>query len=823
MKNSFDILNEFLSENNINISLHNYISIINNEPKNNIESELINNIIVDAYKGFSECVKEIANIINLKTGIILGRKEKRIIKKMLDYLDFSDKEIILNQLNKPVDIEKLIIDKRNLNIHIVTDSVNTYIDNLKKEIHNKNKKKVKDYLNFLYSRLIAHNERKIISLSELFNDNLKELSKLHTIEQIKDFQETLKKYDKDYLYPKAVKKYNELYIEKFIDDKPTKYDLIAFQINQELYNKFNDYNKFIEHIFKVISKSYTELINHRTLAIKINNIIINDKNIKWDLFSIISIYAENFIKHKHSFYKPEIICFDYLQHKYNIENDKTIKALLAQYYSKKINFPKLKEIINLNLNKSEIDFFEYYYKGFQFQDNFILKRDLTFQNSKEIDFIKNNNELLMIFSKNEVNEKKIPCPVCSSLKISGNSYSEIGIKSWECRNELCPGRSKSNRGKRYSLKTIKMQNSVNDNEKENLIEKKLISKWRKDIIDSKNYDSLLEMLVKFFSYNKGNVALINFDKNDFINKCFSRNINLIKSLDFETDNYSKLNKNFFSIFIYEKEIKIEKNKEIKIEKNEKYIIYNANCINVLNTMPENSIDHMVTSPPYYNAREYSQWKNFYNYLNDMYQVNKLAYKALKPGGVFFYNVGDIFDNPNTIIKSKMGDTRISLGAYIIQTFKKAGFELLDNIIWDKGEAQSNRHKNDGNFTPYYQRPANVYEHMFIFKKPGKLITSDNPLIKSNIVKFSPVIKINNKGVNKFGHTAPYPIELPNLSILTFTNKNDKVFDPFLGSGTTIISAILNNRYGIGAELDNNYFDLAKKMIKDKSNIYVLNF
>ncbi len=127
-----------------------------------------------------------------------------------------------------------------------------------------------------------------------------------------------------------------------------------------------------------------------------------------------------------------------MQHKYNLENDKNIKVFLGQYFSKKIDFSKLKGKLNLNINKKEIDFFEYYYKGFQFQDNFILKRDRTFQNSKEIDFIKNNNELLMIFSKNEVNERKIPCPVCSSLKISGNSYSEIGVKSWECKNEIMP-------------------------------------------------------------------------------------------------------------------------------------------------------------------------------------------------------------------------------------------------------------------------------------------------------------------------------------------------------------------------------------------------
>ena len=237
----------------------------------------------------------------------------------------------------------------------------------------------------------------------------------------------------------------------------------------------------------------------------------------------------------------------------------------------------------------------------------------------------------------------------------------------------------------------------------------------------------------------------------------------------------------------------------------------------LRTFPVNSIGHMVTSPPYYNAREYSQWKNLYNYLNDMYKICLASFDALKPGGVFFYNIGDIFDNPNTIVKSKMGEKRLALGAYLILLFKSAGFELLDNIIWDKGETQSNRHKNDGNFTPYYQRPANCYEHMFIFKKPGKLSVCTEPLLKENIQKFSPVIKINSKGENLFGHTAPYPPELPLISIKTFTNKSEIVFDPFLGSGTSVYTAVINGRKGLGTEMDKVYYELATSNILKKIN------
>ena len=107
--------------------------------------------------------------------------------------------------------------------------------------------------------------------------------------------------------------------------------------------------------------------------------------------------------------------------------------------------------------------------------------------------------------------------------------------------------------------------------------------------------------------------------------------------------------------------------------------------------------------------------------------------------------------------------------------------------------------------------------MFIFKKPGSLNISPEPILKENIQKFSPVIKINSKGENLFGHTAPYPPELPLISIKTFTNEGEIVFDPFLGSGTTVYTAVLNGRRGLGTEMDTAYYKLAKSNIEKKNN------
>ena len=236
------------------------------------------------------------------------------------------------------------------------------------------------------------------------------------------------------------------------------------------------------------------------------------------------------------------------------------------------------------------------------------------------------------------------------------------------------------------------------------------------------------------------------------------------------------------------------------------------------------VDNMVTSPPYYNAREYTQWSNLYNYVHDMYHVALGSSQALKKGGVFLFNIGDIFDNENTTVTSKMGQKRIPLGAYIIFAFKQAGFELLDNVIWYKGEPQSNRHKNDGNNVPYYQRPANSYEHMFVFKKLGaklKLNSSKKQQITNNLQKFIPVYKIvKSKGekINNYGHTAPFPEDIPRISMLNFTKKGDVVLDPFLGSGTTIFTSAKHDRIGAGIELNENYIKLSKKKIKEKSSI-----
>ncbi len=328
------------------------------------------------------------------------------------------------------------------------------------------------------------------------------------------------------------------------------------------------------------------------------------------------------------------------------------------------------------------------------------------------------------------------------------------------------------------------------------------------------------------------------------------------------------------------------------EKDSNLKIIWGDCLNTLKKMNSESVQLMVTSPPYYNAREYSQWKDINDYLEDMREIIKETFRVLDNHRVWVFNVGDIFDNPKTKTRSVWGKQRIPLGAYFINIFEEEGFTFVDDFIWDKGEPQSERNKNKSNPYPMYQYPLNCYEHILIFHKhrldltrfpcprcgtlkvngntqsePGlqsweckndkcfersesnrgkrfslktnmtqsndkrNLGTIDENIIKKwrrDITKFSPVIKINSKGDNRIGHTAPFPEDIPEMAIKMFSYKGEVVLDPFAGSFTTPKVAAELDRVGVGIEMGKKLFkpaiikrlkaiepDMFKKKVKYK--------
>lgn len=249
-------------------------------------------------------------------------------------------------------------------------------------------------------------------------------------------------------------------------------------------------------------------------------------------------------------------------------------------------------------------------------------------------------------------------------------------------------------------------------------------------------------------------------------------------------------------------------------------IYNMDCLEGLKLIDDESIDLTVTSPPYDDLRTYNGYKW------DFENVAKELYRVTKNGGVVVWVVGDATKNGS--------ESGTSFRQALF--FKEIGFNLHDTMIWYKGSCPF------PDKTRYYQS----FEYMFVFTK-GKLKTF-NPITDRKNKWFGTKVhgtlrqpdgslkapsglkvgrEIREYGVrfnvweqtpernNKTGHPAPFPEQLANDHIVTWSNEGDVVLDCFMGSGTTAKMAILNNRKYIGFELSQEYCEIAKQRIESE--------
>jgi DNA modification methylase len=450
------------------------------------------------------------------------------------------------------------------------------------------------------------------------------------------------------------------------------------------------------------------------------------------------------------------------------------------------------KILDLDLKAAKFDLMT---EGFSYRDLFVMH-----DNEGVI------KKLILIMQKNERDETLVPCPTCRSSDVRGNSYPSLGVKSWECQNRLCPDRSIYNRGKRYSFKSLLMQAAIEHDD--NLIPTSLVRKWRRDVLPVESDSIILEMLIRFFSMSGDSVVLQGFDSLE-MDLPKTRSFKLETKYSEESD-ISLGTEAFFARFLppsFNSQVS-----EGILEAIPNSVI-NGDSRVVLASLRSDSFDAAVTSPPYYNAREYSQWENLYLYLHEMQGISAEVFRTLKPGSRYFFNIFDYFDNENIVTFSAMGKKRLTLAATFIEMFKKIGFEFEGISVWDKGDIEGKRSFNAGNSSPFYQAPLNCWEHMIVLKKPG----IGTPLQSLNKVhKISPVIKMI-RGNNVLGHTAPFPIDLPK-AFLNGLPRNSLVLDPFGGSGTTAKAALdLGLDYYI-IEKDETYSKLAENLIREYGNV-----
>ena len=685
----------------------------------------------------------------------------------------SYKEKILSLLNENLKEEKITFDKLNIIVldvsRVVDKKITSEINQLKKnssiKIDSNFKNKLRDYLlgypieieNNLNLKNINFTDEELSSAYNLvfegFNRNVNRM-----------VSSLVSRYKKKYKI--LNNRHYDDYLNYFKEIYENQYQFVAIQLKA-------NYNLKIENIVDYIENIYNRISNYHNIAI-----IFEDsfKEIfSWELIAKVAISLEN-LRHESNF-----SVFNN-NRKHRIED---LKEFLMK--NKRIN----KEGINESIEK----FYHYIDYGFQFLDFFITE---------------DGDKKILIMQKVELDEKTIPCPSCFETKARGNSYPKVLYKSFECQNDNCPARSKIGRGKRYDLFSIKRQIMLERNALEDYIDDNIYSTYRKDII--KNNTDILS-LISLYSWKDDNILLVNFEEN-IGKKYLGRNVSCIKE-NFQNKSVLKKEIEIIEFYkeMYKKIIPFKDSESIDLVELGEEIIINANSTDALYKkilkQKNIKIGAAITSPPYFNAREYSQWSNLICYFVDMMINAKSVFDNMENNGTYIYNIGDIVDQDNIYVKSNMSKRRQMLGFYSILIFKIVGYQCESNIIWDKGEVQSKRNSTPNHF-PGYLKPINVYEHALVFKKTDKEIEYK----KTQVVKIDPVIKINSKGENILGHTAPFPIELAELIIPYIYNKDYYTLDPYLGSGSTLIAMTKNKLKGIGFEINRDYFSLAYLRIKD---------
>ena len=256
------------------------------------------------------------------------------------------------------------------------------------------------------------------------------------------------------------------------------------------------------------------------------------------------------------------------------------------------------------------------------------------------------------------------------------------------------------------------------------------------------------------------------------------------------------------------------------------MLHLGDCLDVMQGIPDGSVDLTVTSPPYDNLRTYNgnndQWGEhvWKAVIADLYRVTA-------DGGVVVWVVAD------ATIKGSETGTSFKQALWAME----CGFRLHDTMIWQKSTfsavgALQTRYApvfeymfvlvkgKKRTFNPIKDRPnkhAGVKHHGTIRQRDGSVLEVNGKKSGKTIAQFGQRFNIwqitEEKNSRAHGHPAPFPLQLATDHILSWSNPGDTVLDPFLGSGTTGVAAANTGRRFIGIERDTDYFSAASARIR----------
>lgn len=271
---------------------------------------------------------------------------------------------------------------------------------------------------------------------------------------------------------------------------------------------------------------------------------------------------------------------------------------------------------------------------------------------------------------------------------------------------------------------------------------------------------------------------------------------------------------------------IKKQKHDEFPEILKNVVVHGDVLDVLKYVPDESVHLTFTSPPYYNARDYSIYQSYEEYLNFLDEVFKQVYRITKEGRFFILNTSPIII-PR--ISRQHSSKRYPIPYDIHPFLVKMGWEFIDDIVWVKPEA-SVKNRNAGflqHRKPLAYKPNAVTEMLMVYRK------KTDKLIDWNINQYS-WEKVKESKVNEdyettnvwhidptFDkiHSAVFPIELCNRIIKFYSYIGDLIFDPFAGSGTVGKAAMNLKRNFFLTEKEQKYIQRIKEELGSQNILF----
>lgn len=254
----------------------------------------------------------------------------------------------------------------------------------------------------------------------------------------------------------------------------------------------------------------------------------------------------------------------------------------------------------------------------------------------------------------------------------------------------------------------------------------------------------------------------------------------------------------------------------RLERDTDAVMKNQDNLKFMRGLDDESMKLIVTSPPYNIGKSYEKRSPLDQYVQDQAQVISECVRLLHPNGSLCWQVGNHVDQGEIF----------PLDIVLYHLFKDHGLKLRNRIVWhfEHGlhctKRLSGRYEtimwftkgDDYTFNLDPIRIPSKYPQKKYYKGPKAGQLSGNPLGKnpSDVWVFP---NVKNNHVEKTAHPCQFPVELVERLVLSMTEEGDRIFDPYMGVGSTVVAALKHGRAGYGCDVVQEYVDIAWERVR----------